>query len=433
MSDKKTFRCLVCEGTNWENVDKFRIKPVDMSICKSCGFVSYPTLYKTKEEILDYYRNDYRGAPNISSHYTGLRKLKYHDHFLLKIFQSWKEKKNTRPFICDVGAAHGMFLNHVKQYAPTANLYGVELTKGFRRNAWHFYGINLTEDFDDSLQYDLISSYKCAEHILDVDKEMVRYSNALKPDGVLYISIPFWFTSMENSGVSGFDIEFYYHTNHINVWMKEHFEYLLRKAKLKVVMEDHTIYPSTYICQKDDTIELGELPKLYDSVMASLKKVHEAYIAYEHSDYNKAIEIFPNFPICHIARYEYMKKKYHEKGYDWIKENIIDKAVKSCPNNPDLFLFAADVCMRYDKIELAVEYLDSALKVLPGSEGIILKLSHAFRQMAKKTANAEDRNKFVTEARDSVMHLAKTSPQYFAEAMNWVYSDNANIPTPFEK
>ncbi len=42
-------RCIVCDNSNWENVDQFRIKKEGMSLCKSCGFVSYPEKYKKKE------------------------------------------------------------------------------------------------------------------------------------------------------------------------------------------------------------------------------------------------------------------------------------------------------------------------------------------------------------------------------------------------
>ena len=428
---KKDFRCIVCDKNDWENIDKYRIKEVGMSICKSCGFISYPSLYKTEEEILDYYRNDYRGAPNISTYFTGVRKLHYHNHFLNKYFKKWAEEKKDKPFICDVGAAFGMFLNWTRQFAPNANLYGVELTKGFRRNAYHLYNLNLTEKFDDSLKYDLISSYKCAEHIIDVDKEIIKYRNALNDDGILYISVPLWFKDLNNFGMGGFDLETYYHTNHINTWMQPHFEHILKKAKLKIIEEDHLIYPSTYICQKDDSTKEEEPPALYKEVMEKLEKVYDTYVTYEKSEYDKALKIYSNFPLCHVGRYEFNKKKYDSNGYDWIKKNIIERAAEDCKEIFEIMIFCADICMRYNDIELALDYLDKALKARPQSADAILKITHCFRIAAKK--EPKEREQYIRKAASLALEVARNSPQHFNESMNWVYSDFAEIKTPFEK
>ena len=80
-----------------------------MAICLDCGFVSYPDRYKTKDEIIKYYENDYRSAPQIGNVYTGQRKLHYHSKVLTPVFNRWIETGNKKPVVSDIGAAFGMF------------------------------------------------------------------------------------------------------------------------------------------------------------------------------------------------------------------------------------------------------------------------------------------------------------------------------------
>ena len=50
-------RCIVCDSTDkWKNVDEFRLKPSGMCVCENCGFVSYPSRWKSEDEIKKHYR-----------------------------------------------------------------------------------------------------------------------------------------------------------------------------------------------------------------------------------------------------------------------------------------------------------------------------------------------------------------------------------------
>jgi len=97
--------CIVCKSNDWENVDKYRIKPEGMSICKSCGFVSYPSKWKSQEEIKQHYRNDYRTHPTSNNVFTGQRKVHFHNHFLTSVFKEWAESGKKSPNVFESGAA----------------------------------------------------------------------------------------------------------------------------------------------------------------------------------------------------------------------------------------------------------------------------------------------------------------------------------------
>ena len=195
-------RCIICDKSEWENVDQFRQKKQGMSICKSCGFISYPAKWQEKEKVIEFYRKEYRNPPTDQNLYQGQRKIHYHQEFLAEpVLQKWHKEGKKDPVIFEVGAAYGLVLAWFKNmrdpsgvpFFPSADLNGSELTKSFKRNAYHEFGLDLKDDFDDTKKYDLIMSYKVAEHMLDVDLEILRYKKSLKPDGKLYISVPTWF------------------------------------------------------------------------------------------------------------------------------------------------------------------------------------------------------------------------------------------------
>ena len=211
--------CANCGGQKWHNVDEHRIKkirldpldnkskPMDMALCVDCGFVSYPNMYSSNEEILTYYRKAYRKPPSHFNLFTGERKNHYHLSFLNDLFLSWKEKGFDTPKIAEIGAAFGPTLNLMKHLFPKGEMYGTEITTSFRRNAFHEYGIKLDEELDETKKYDLMISYKVLEHQMNPLSELEKYQRCLSDDGKLYISVPTWFNSLCNFGLPGFDLE----------------------------------------------------------------------------------------------------------------------------------------------------------------------------------------------------------------------------------
>lgn len=429
-------RCIICDHDEWENVDKHRFANKGMHVCKHCGFVSYPELYKSEEEIKEYYRTSYRNPPNYNNACTTQRKLHIHGAFLKELLPELKKKE--KPVICEIGAAYGVVLHWLKSQIPKGELHGTELTLSYRRNAYHEYGLNLTEDFDKSKKYDLIISFKVAEHQLDVDKRLREYVECLNDDGHIYISVPTWFNRLCNFGASGFDLEYYYSPDHINVWSRKLFKTLLKKVGLKIVKEDHWLYDDTFLCVRDDSL-MSEAPEYEDpsQVKAWLAKIKEAAIYYMDNDFKNAIEAWPNFPDAWARHYELNRALPHKESPDPSFEDIWNTFIKpatiACPESTEIVRLAADVCMRYDQFGEAIKWLNFGLQKRPNMPGFLAALANCFRQIAIRTEDEQEKIKLITEARDCTRYLRDVDLSSKPDAISWIYSDNANIPMPGEK
>lgn len=434
MEKKDKCKCPICDTIGkWENVDQYRDKPHDMHICTNCGFVFYPNKYMTEDEAKAYYKNDYRKPPQYGNAVTGQRKLHMHSHFLNDVLQEWKDNKKENPVICDVGAAYGMFLNWIRSYFPKGEFYGTEYTESYRRNAWHEYKLKLDHDFDKTKKYDLISSFKVAEHQLDVDKRLREYTECLSDGGYMYISVPTWFRRMTNFGSSGFSIEYYYHPDHINVWTEKLFETLLKKVGLEIIKKDTWMYDETYLCKRNDSL-MDEGPEYedYNEIKEKMSNIKKAWDCYNNQDFDGAVNHFPYYFEAWKARYEINRKNAHEdqgvEPYDYIVKNYIDPCLAACYDSLDALGFAVDLNMRYERYEVAIAFIKKALEVRPNNGIFLHHLSHCYRQMAKRENRPVEQVKLLTEARNVNKYLRDIDMSLKQEATNWTYHDNAHIP-----
>jgi len=428
-------KCCNCGSNHWENVDKYRFKPKKedgteqgMSICTSCGFVSYPSKWVEKSEIIKHYEDDYRKPPTVFNAFTGQRKNHFHGKFLQSTFEKWKEEGKTSPRVLEIGAAFGMTLQFVKQLFPDAEIHGTELTKSYVNNAWHEFGIDLKPDFDDTLKYDLIIHYKVLEHMLDPHLELQRYSKCLSEDGLMYMSVPTWFNVLTNFGMDGFDLEYYYDPNHINMWTKEMFESLMQRSGFEIVKQDHVMYGNSYLCKSSQKHVSDDVYKIdKDIVIDWLDKVKKTFDAYIEQDYKKALSIWPNFPVAHVANAELERKNLAEKGWDWFKENIIDKAASECPDSVEIQILATDFALRAKKYKEAIVYANTALGMKPNNPGSISQLINIFEQMAIKSKDENEKIGHFKQAKQLALHLMNTSMQNQNDAISKVYFLNSLI------
>jgi len=436
MSEKA--RCLVCEKGDWENVDEHRIVPKGMCICKNCGFVTYPERISNEEKLKEHYRENYRPPPSIINMYTGQRKLNFHAAFLEDEIERLLElkKKDKTPVIGEVGSAFGMVLSWLGQIIPGADLNGTEWTTSFKRVAMHEYGIKLT-DYLPKKKYDLLMSYKVAEHQVDADKKLMEMHDMLNDDGILYISVPIWFKSMTNFGVSGFDLEYYYHPDHINAWTEEHFEFVLHKAGFKITHKNDTIYDNTYLCRKMTEDEKRESSKIdifqYEKVKEVLPKIKKAFGLYKGHRYSEAIEIFPDFPLAWMAAYEHKRKELNDKGWQSIEDNFIKPMIKSCPRSADILAFAADINMRYTRYNEAITLLKTALEMKPDAPNYLIELAQCFIKLGDATIDPNEKIGAFVEARNIYRHIRIVSAQHVPDAVNWLYKLHSLIPYKGEK
>lgn len=418
--------CFNCGASNWENIDQYRLKKVGMSICTCCGAISYPSKWKSEDEIKKHYRNSYRTPPTHNNIFAGERKNHFHHAFLNDLFTEWKSE-NKKPVICESGAAFGMALNFFKQVFPEAELHGTEITTSFRRNAFHEFGIKLTEDFDMTRKYDLIMSYKVLEHQLDPRRELTKFRTCLADDGFLYISVPTWFNSMINFGQSGFDLEYYYDPNHVNVWTRPMFEVMLKSCGFEIVKEDHIIYADTYLCKKSDNFSTQEYHKEnIDEIKSHLQKTYDAYFLMLDNKFKEAIQVWPDFPQAWINHLEFSRKELAE-GWESFKEKYVEPMIAACPLSPEVLITACDFAMRGKNWQDAISYCEKALRAKPENPNSLYHMTNIMREIAIESKDIETKTHYFLQAREVAKHLRKTSLQYFKEATDLIMLYNAQL------
>lgn len=430
MKDFSKVRCQICnEVGKWENVDNYRYKKRDMNICTHCGFVTYPDVYLKLNDLKDHYKTDYRLPPTVDNVFSSERKLHYHINFLEDLFKEWKEKKLDNFSFVEVGAALGMFMNWIKHKYPRADIEGTELTTSFIRAAYWVYNLKLKSDIDVNKKYDMIMSYKVAEHQPNFDLELRKYRECLKDDGYLYISVPTWFNILNSFGMNGFSLEYYYDKNHVNVWSKEQFEYLLDREGFKIVKYNGCYYDDTYLCKKTD-VKTKELPKIYTKTKEHLRNIFEAAQAFDETAYDKAVQHWPNFPEAWHGFYESNRAKFDKQGLDAIVENVFKPALASCPDSSFIEVFVADVFLRYNRPDDAINHFNRALDKKPMDIMALNGIAQALRFKAMHALNEQDRFRLYQEAMGIMGIVEKNSLQGRYQAITWILQDAAHLPVP---
>lgn len=421
--------CPNCKNDKWEPVDFARIKPAGMAICTDCGMVSYPNKWKTTEEIKKHYRGSYRPPPTHNNCFSGERKNHFHHAFLDSLFKEWVAKGITKPKILEVGAAFGFALNWFKTLFPEAEIYGTELTTSFRRNAHHEFGINLTEEIDTSIKYDLIMSYKVLEHQLSPELEMEKYREILAEDGRFYISVPTWFNSLYNFGLNGFDLEYYYDPNHVNVWTTKMFEGMLANAGFEILKENQIIYASTYLCKVNrDLIGSPVYKNKPEEIKQAMGAIKVAYMAFLDGNYAEARKIAPDYPQAWISDMEMNRKEMATIGWPAFKEKWVDAFIKACPNSPDAFITATDFAMRAEQFKDALDYCEKALVAKPMNPVSLHAMCMIMREMAMKAKDPKEKMHYWLEAGSVARHLRNVSTQHWREATDLIYLFNSKVP-----
>lgn len=454
------FRCTICNTKDqWMNVDEYRVdkerlvykdgkpmtdergKPIkqkiNMCICKTCGFITYPTLYESEEHLFEYYRKDYRDGnkpPTINSLYCAQKKIKYHQTFLHEVFLKWKDEK-IKPAVCDIGAAYGTYLDWIRNVltqkygikVDDIDLNGTEFTEAFVRCAYWEYGLKLTEQIDETKKYDLISSYKVLEHQMNPDEYLLQYKSLLNEGGYLYISVPTWFDRLHNFGTGGFDLNYYYDLNHINVWTVNNFENLLKKVGFKIVKENHTYYGDTYLCKaSDEDVEIKY--DNYEDNLKKLEKVKRAYELYDRKEFQAAIETWNRFPTAWRGFLEKNRGFINkENGFDGFKREL-DKMLNVLSDDSESTFFAANIYMRYNMYDEAIDLLKHALNIDPGNSAALHNIAHCYRCLAEKEYDNEKKIELLMKSAKITYKIRSTDLRAAPEAYTWHMRDFSLLP-----
>ena len=422
-------RCPVCDGKDWKNVDELRLKPENMEQCQGCGFISYPKSYKSEKEIIEYYKNDYRPAPQVANLFTGERKLQYHAANLKNLFDQWKKEGKTKPVIGEVGAAYGLLMNWIKQIFPEAEVHGTELTQTFKRVGWHEFNLNIEDELPKDTEFDLIISYHVLEHQMDPDKKLKEYADMLKDDGVFYLSCPVWFRDATNSAVGGFDIEYYYHPDHINVWSPEHLQWIIHKAGLAMTWKNDCTYGDTYLLEK--TAKSYEQPKFEKKKYYDIaENIYKSWKFIQENKTKEAIEAYPNCPAAWINHYEHNRKKYHEDQEEFAK--FIKDSTDICVNSADMLIFCADILSRYERYDDSQKLLEKAVKIKINNPSILFGIANCFRGRAKKLMDQKAKDEQLKNSISVLRFIMSTSTEMMPQAITWAYHDESLLSSPID-
>lgn len=428
-------KCFNCGSDHWKDVSEYRAKKVDekgqkidMSICMECGAISYPSKIIDPVVLKEFYKKEYRPAPTVFNSFAGQRKNNFHYHFLHSLFQEWEKQGKTQPVICDVGCAYGMSLNFFKQIVPECHVYGTEWTETMKRVCYQEFGLHLADDIDTDIEHDLIMTYKVLEHQIDPLAELMKYRKIIKPDGYLYISVPTWFNQMADFGVDGFNIETYFHPNHINVWDKEMFESLLSRAGWEIVKEDQVIYSSTYLCKPSKEVTLLPFKHKPADIEAVLKRIKTASELVENYKYAEALNIYANYPAAWIAHLEMSRKNLTDLGWEAFKASFIDPMLASCPNSAEVYICATDYALRGRQYKEALEFAAIALSKRPHNATSYIQLINIYKEIAIHTKDEKEKVRNFKTAREIAVTLFNTSSQSRDHAINEMYLTGSMIP-----
>lgn len=419
-------RCIVCNGDKWTNVDQFRIKPSGMHQCDSCGFVSYPEKYKSYEEIRDYYRASYRQAPNISNLTSGERKLWYHERVLRPLIEEWK-KAGLKPVVGEIGSAMGMFLKWMTEQID-CEVHGTEWTTSYRRVAYHEFGIKLDEEFDFSRKYDLIASYHVLEHQQDADEWLKKYLDCLSPNGVMYLSTPIWFRELANFGAQGFDIEYYWHPDHINAWSEEHLEHIIARAGASILFKNTDIYGNTYLLKAGPKEVTTTATREWNNgkYRGDLEKIFTCWKLIQENKTAAAIEAWPNCITAWINHFELHRTQFNKDKPEM--NRFLNQMVHACPNSSDAYTMAADVAARYEDYDGAYDLFSKAAVKKPNNPTLLMGMANARRQKALRTKDPKEKVSLLTESLEISRAIRASSIEMANQITTWIYHDEALLP-----
>lgn len=186
--------CPLCKNNDCETMHKkgmFDI-PVNLSICKKCGFVYLNPRWREKyyyffyKKLYDLY---FVRTTNCKSERT-----RYSEIFN-RIRKITSFTKNKEINILDIGAGMGSGLLFLGSKYNNSNLFAIESSKkglhNFKKNNIKKISANVDSDWEKiKYKFDLIVMRHVLEHLLHPQKTLSKIHRALSDNGYFYIAIP---------------------------------------------------------------------------------------------------------------------------------------------------------------------------------------------------------------------------------------------------
>lgn len=313
-------KCPICKADDWHDLDYLRNprfwqdierrmenEPIGFKICKSCGFVTYDLMETDRLNAL--YNFD-RSVCNFTNIVTCNRKNEYHKVFLAT-FKEWERiLKNPNSKFLDVGCSQGAFLELISQRHclitgkhNKENLYGIEVNRALAAFGRRMFGLNIAidegQEYFGEKMFDFISYYHVLEHLQNPDVSLDKAIRALKDDGYIYISVPYWIdaTQMSDGSICN-DFEQIYHPNHVNVFTHQSAKNLMLSKGLEIVLDETGLYGYTMICKKGEVKPI--IPENWQDIVTKLETEKKAIDLMNAGDFEGALAINPLFPDCYL-------------------------------------------------------------------------------------------------------------------------------------
>ncbi len=187
-------KCPLCRNNTCKTLHKngmFNI-PINISICKKCGFVYLNPRWRKK-----YYYFFYKKL--YDSYFIRTASCKkecerYHTIFD-RIIKITSFSKNKEINILDVGAGMGNGLLVLGSKYKYAKLFAIESSEkclnNFKRNNIEKISSNVNSNWEKiKYQFDLIIMRHVLEHLLNPEETLFKIRKTLSNNGYLYIAIP---------------------------------------------------------------------------------------------------------------------------------------------------------------------------------------------------------------------------------------------------
>jgi 2-polyprenyl-3-methyl-5-hydroxy-6-metoxy-1,4-benzoquinol methylase len=402
-------KCYVCDGSNLHSMGSIHSKS-EIVVCKTCGNVMHRVDVTKEEDLKNFYRTEYRPAPNHMNLLTTTHKRVYIARFLNDFISERDPKKTGKAMICgDVGCATGYIPAWLRGLGHKAT--GSELTITYRRFAEAFYGIPIPEELEKKHKYDLITIYHVLEHLIEPDKKLSMYRDMMSDDGRIMVSTPEWFDVLEEaSGSNMQSFEDLFHKNHINVFSAISLKNLFAKVGLEIVKEDHVQYGQTYLLKKCEPSAL-KVTEQWEAQVEKIEKIKKAIGLHVSGKHELALEVWRRFPEAWIALAHGKESKDPERQAD-----IFSRALAVLSDNMRLL-------MAYSTWLYMREQIGEALKVYKvieqskPNETLLIFMGYCYGKMGK-----------FKEAAKCFYDASEMAPTKWSECMDQICAIAVNQP-----
>ncbi len=266
---EEKFVCLLCHSNNYEILWKRKLIniPLNLSICKDCGFV-YLNPRWTNESYNKFYQKVYSNYSKRSIE-TSIETYSIIINRIDKII-SFDENKSIN--ILDVGSSMGDGLRTFKMRYKNSNLFAIESSKECLNNLKKHGIKRISNDVNSDWEktknkFDIVIMRHVLEHLSYPEKALSKIHKTLSNQGYLYIAVP-------NLDYADFPLtRTFFNELHISYFSKKNLKFFLEKNGFFVISinnKDSEVYA---ICKKNKIREKDLRRMNFNDYVSSKKKI----------------------------------------------------------------------------------------------------------------------------------------------------------------